>query len=44
MASFLDVTLMELLDTEVRINLPQLILKHMQRVLLKEIIGHALPY
>ncbi|KAF3664614.1 hypothetical protein FXO38_03068 [Capsicum annuum] len=43
-ASFLDLTLMELLDTEVRIDLPRLILKHMQRVLIKEQNGHALPY
>ncbi|KAM3201326.1 hypothetical protein P3L10_033689 [Capsicum annuum] len=44
MASFLDLFLMELLDTEVRIYLPRLILKHMQRVLIKEKNGHALPY
>ncbi|KAF3678600.1 hypothetical protein FXO37_04297 [Capsicum annuum] len=43
-ASFLDLTLMELLDTKVQIDLPCLILKHMQRVLLKEVSGHALPY
>ncbi|KAF3654906.1 hypothetical protein FXO37_16246 [Capsicum annuum] len=41
---FLDLTLIELLDTKVRIDLPRLILKHMQRVLLKEVSGHALPY
>ncbi|KAM3249785.1 hypothetical protein P3L10_011555 [Capsicum annuum] len=34
-ASFLDLTLMELLDTEVRIDLPRLILKHIRRFLLK---------
>ncbi|KAM3222339.1 hypothetical protein P3L10_021609 [Capsicum annuum] len=43
-ATFLDLTLMELLDTEVQIDLPCLILKHVQRVLLKEVSGHALPY
>lgn len=44
MASFVDLTLMELFDTEVRIDLPILILKNMQRVIIKEKNGHALPY
>ena len=43
-ASFLDLTLMELLDSEIPIDLPQLIIKHMQRVLVKDTNGHALPY
>ncbi|KAM3383387.1 hypothetical protein P3S68_008962 [Capsicum galapagoense] len=42
--SFLDLTLMELLDSEIPIDLPQLIIKHMQRVLIKDKNGHALPY
>lgn len=44
MTSFLNLTLMELLDTKVRIDLPRLILNHMQRVLLEEVNRHALPY
>lgn len=43
-ASFLDLTLMELLDSEIPIDLLQLIIKHMQRVLVKDTNGHALPY
>ncbi|KAM3287290.1 hypothetical protein P3S67_020720 [Capsicum chacoense] len=43
-ANFLDLTLMELLDSVVRIDLSRLILKHTQRVLLKEVSGHTLPY
>lgn len=35
---------MELLDTEVKIDLPRLMIKHMQRVLLKDGKVHALPY
>lgn len=42
--NFLDFTLMELLDTEVKIDLPKLIIKHMQRVLINNAKGHALPY
>lgn len=36
-AIFLDLSLMELLDTDVPINLPSLTLKHMQRVLIQDI-------
>lgn len=43
-ANFLDLALMELLDTEVKIDLPRLIIKHMHMVLLKYDKGHALPY
>ncbi|KAM3304224.1 hypothetical protein P3S67_015256 [Capsicum chacoense] len=43
-ASFLDLTLIELLDSEIPIDIPQLIIKHMQRVLVKDKNGHALPY
>ncbi|KAM3220618.1 hypothetical protein P3L10_019886 [Capsicum annuum] len=43
-AIFLDLTLMELLDSEIPIDLPQLIIKHMQKVLIKDKNGHALPY
>ncbi|WMV09938.1 hypothetical protein MTR67_003323 [Solanum verrucosum] len=43
-AKFLHLTLMELLDIEVLINLPFLIINHMQRVLNQNKNGHALPY
>lgn len=43
-ANYLDLTVMEILDTEVKIDLPSLIIKHMQRVLSKDENGHALPY
>ena len=43
-SSFLDLTLMELLDYEIPINLSLLIIKHMQRVLVKDTNGHALSY
>ncbi|KAH0650448.1 hypothetical protein KY284_030360 [Solanum tuberosum] len=42
-ANFLDLTLMELLDTEVPIDLPTLIIKRMHRVLHQDENGHALP-
>ncbi|KAH0773732.1 hypothetical protein KY290_010869 [Solanum tuberosum] len=42
--NFLDLTLMELLDSEVPIDLPTLIIKHMHRVLHQDENGHALPY
>lgn len=34
--NYLDLTLIELLDTNVKMNLPNLIIKHMQRVILKD--------
>ncbi|WMV58621.1 hypothetical protein MTR67_052006 [Solanum verrucosum] len=43
-ANFLDITLMELLDTKVLIDLPSLIISHMHRVLNQDKNGHALPY
>ncbi|KAH0634465.1 hypothetical protein KY290_037877 [Solanum tuberosum] len=43
-ANFLDLTLMELLDSEVPINLPTLIIKHMHMVLHQDENGHVLPY
>ncbi|KAM3249812.1 hypothetical protein P3L10_011582 [Capsicum annuum] len=43
-ANFLDLTLMELLDTKVQIDLPRLIIQHMQKVLLKDVNGHVIPY
>lgn len=43
-ANYLDVTLMELLDTEVNINLPSLILKQMQRGLIKDHQKVHVPY
>ncbi|WMV33937.1 hypothetical protein MTR67_027322 [Solanum verrucosum] len=43
-ANFLDLTLIELLDSEVPIDLPTLIIKHMHRVLHQDEYGHALPY
>ncbi|KAF3625716.1 Ribosomal protein S8 family protein [Capsicum annuum] len=43
-ASFLDLTLMGLLDSEIPIDFPQLIIKHMERLLVKDKNGHALPY
>lgn len=43
-ASYFDLTLMEMLDTDVLINLPSLILKHMQCVLIQDKNEHALPY
>ncbi|WMV38148.1 hypothetical protein MTR67_031533 [Solanum verrucosum] len=43
-ANFLDLTLMELLDTEVPIDQPTLIIKHMRKVLYQDENGHALPY
>lgn len=42
--NYLDLTLMELLDTDVLINLPSLILKYMQCVLTQDKNRHALPY
>ncbi|KAF3675913.1 putative cysteine-rich receptor-like protein kinase 29-like isoform X1 [Capsicum annuum] len=39
--SILDLTLMELLDTEVKIDFSGLILEHMQRILLKEVNRHT---
>ncbi|KAH0773665.1 hypothetical protein KY290_010802 [Solanum tuberosum] len=44
LANFLDLTLMELLDTEVLIDLPSLIISHMHRVLNQNKNRHALPY
>ncbi|KAM3220440.1 hypothetical protein P3L10_024971 [Capsicum annuum] len=43
-ANFLNLTLMELLDSHILIDLPTLIIKHMQRVLIQDANGHALPY
>lgn len=43
-ASYFDLTLMELLDSEVKINLPILIIKHTQRVFIKDNNVHALSY
>lgn len=44
-SNYLDLTLMELLDTEVNINLCSPIIKNMQRVFLKDNKkAHALPY
>ncbi|KAK4734042.1 hypothetical protein R3W88_008303 [Solanum pinnatisectum] len=43
-ANFLDLTIMELQDTEAPINLPSLIIKHMHRVHNQDKNGHALPY
>ncbi|KAG5595672.1 hypothetical protein H5410_036904 [Solanum commersonii] len=43
-ANFLDLTLKELLDTEVPIDLPTLIIKYMCKVLYQDENGHALPY
>ncbi|XP_060182244.1 uncharacterized protein LOC132611901 [Lycium barbarum] len=37
-------TLMELLDTKVQINLPSLMLQHMRRITLQENRGHGLAY
>ncbi|KAF3678602.1 hypothetical protein T459_20356 [Capsicum annuum] len=42
--SFIDLTLIELLDSEIPIDLPQLIITHMQRVLVKNKNGHVFPY
>lgn len=41
--NYLDLTLMELLETDVLINLPSLILKYMQRVLTQDKIGMHYP-
>lgn len=43
-ANFLDLNIMELLDTKVRIDFPRLMIKNMQRVLFKDGKGHVLPY
>ena len=43
-ANFLDLTLMELLDSQTPIELPRLIIKHIQRVLIQDANGHSLPY
>ncbi|KAF3612970.1 hypothetical protein FXO37_36574 [Capsicum annuum] len=44
-ANYLDVTLMELLERKVKINLPSLIFKHVQRILFKNgKMAHALAY
>ncbi|KAH0773660.1 hypothetical protein KY290_010797 [Solanum tuberosum] len=43
-ANFLDLTIMELLDTAVPRNLASLIIQHMHRVLNQDKNGHALPY
>ncbi|KAH0650452.1 hypothetical protein KY284_030364 [Solanum tuberosum] len=43
-ANFLDLTLKELLDTEVPIDLPTLIIKYMCKVPYQDENGHALPY
>lgn len=44
-ASYLDLTIMELFDTKVEINIPRFIIKHMQRILLKDDKkAHALAY
>lgn len=43
-ANFLDLTLMEQLDTQVPIDLSRLMIKHMQRVLVQDVNSHALPY
>lgn len=42
--NYLDLTLIEHLDTEVNINFPNLMIKHLQRLLLKDKKGSALPY
>lgn len=42
--NFLDLTLMEILDTQVKIDLSKLIIKHMQRTLIKDVVEHSLPY
>lgn len=42
--NFLDLNLMELLDTEVKIDLSSLIIKHMHRGFLKDNKVHALSY
>lgn len=42
--SFLGLTLMELLDTKVKIHPHRIVIKHIHRVLLKDDKGHALPY
>lgn len=44
-ANYLDLTLIELLDTNVKISLLSFIIKHMQRILLKDDKkAHALAY
>lgn len=42
--SYLNLILMELLDSEIPINLSSLIIKHMQWVLIQDTNGHALPH
>lgn len=42
--NILDLTLMELLNTGVRIDFPSLIIKHMHRVLNQDKNWHVLPY
>ncbi|KAG5610692.1 hypothetical protein H5410_021973 [Solanum commersonii] len=42
--NFLDLTLIELLETEVTIDLPLLIIKHMHMLLHQDENGHSLPY
>lgn len=43
-ANFINVTLMELLVTKVKIYLPKIVIKHVHLVLWKDDIGHSLPY
>ena len=43
-ASFPYLTLMKLLDSEIPTDLPLFIIKHIQRVLVKDTNGHALSY
>lgn len=43
-ATYIELTFMKLLDSEIPINLSSLIIKHMQRVLIQDKNGHALPY
>lgn len=43
-ANFFYLTLMEILDTEVKIDLPRLVIKHLHHVFLKDDKWYALPY
>lgn len=43
-ANYFELTLMELLDSDVPINLPSLIIKHMESVLTQDKNGNALTY
>ncbi|MCE3215421.1 hypothetical protein HAX54_002335 [Datura stramonium] len=43
-ANYLDLTLMEALDSEIKINLPSLMIQHMSRICNQDKKGHDMAY